>query len=139
MDPFSLTTGCIGLVAAIAQLSSSIASFIADVRSSRADLDGVSRELLSLKTILELLESDLSHTSSTNLPETLTKQVNGILRNCTSVVQSILNILKKHEEGNRVYKAAQWAISGKSDVDKLRTSLEAHKSALEIALDMIQM
>jgi hypothetical protein len=35
--------------------------------------------------------------------------------------------------------AALWAIRGSSDVTKLRLSLEAHKSALEIALDMVQM
>ena len=35
-------------------------------------------------------------------------------------------------------KGPQWAINGNADVTKLRLSLEAHKSALEIALEMVQ-
>ena len=44
--------------------------------------------------------------------------------------------LVKHG-GGRMNKAAKWVASGKSDVAKLQLSLEAHKSALEIALDMV--
>lgn len=44
--------------------------------------------------------------------------------------------LAKHE-GGRTNKAAKWVASGKNDVAKLQLSLEAHKSALEIALDMV--
>jgi hypothetical protein len=33
----------------------------------------------------------------------------------------------------------QWTVSGKDDVNKLRSSPESHKSALEIALDIISL
>lgn len=46
--------------------------------------------------------------------------------------------LKKHE-GSRLSEAAQWVAFGKNDVVKLRSSLEAHKSALEIALEMVSL
>jgi hypothetical protein len=138
MDPFSLTAGCVGLVTAITQLSGSILTFISGVRSARADLDSVSRELLSLKTVLELLQIDLADDAIVKLPDTLQRQVSGIITNCAGVVRGIQIILEKHE-GRGVQKAAQWTLSGRADVDKLRISLEAHKSALEIALDMIQL
>jgi hypothetical protein len=51
-------------------------------------------------------------------------------------VVDIEQTLKKHE-GGKVIKAAKWVASGKSDVSRLQLSLEAHKSALEIALDMV--
>jgi hypothetical protein len=137
MDPISLTTGCVGLVAAIAQLTTSISTFIARVRSARADLDSVSRELLSLKIILELLHLDLTD-DAVNFSDTLQRQVSAIITNCTNVILEIQKILDK-QNGSGVQKAAQWALSSRADVDKLRTSLEAHKSALEIALDMIQL
>jgi hypothetical protein len=52
------------------------------------------------------------------------------------VLEEIEEKLKKHS-GNMIDKAARWAINGQNDVAKLRSSLEAHKSALEIALDMV--
>jgi hypothetical protein len=88
MDPISLTTGCVGLVAAIAQLTTSISTYIARVRSARADLDGVSRELLSLKIILDLLQLDLAD-DAVNFSDSLQRQVSGIIINCTSVILEI--------------------------------------------------
>lgn len=110
--------------------------FVKDVRAARSDLDVVSRELLSLKTVLELLAEDIGDSSSRSIPQTLQNQIAGIVRNCTGVVVDIEQTLKKHE-GGKVNKAAKWVASGKSDVSRLQLSLEAHKSALEIALDMV--
>jgi len=66
----------------------------------------------------------------------LQKQIAGIVTNCTGVVVGIEKTLEKHD-GGKVKKAARWVASGKNDVAKLQSSLEAHKSALEIALDMV--
>jgi hypothetical protein len=123
--------GCVGLVATITQLSLAVASFVKAVRSARKDLDTISRELISLQTILQLIADDVSGDS--DLPETLQKQISGIVSNCTQVLEEIRLTLEKNGT------AALWAIRGSSDVTKLRLSLEAHKSALEIALDMVQM
>jgi Fungal N-terminal domain of STAND proteins len=138
MDPITLITGCVGTAVTIQKLLLSIASFISDVRSARGDLDTVSRELHSLKSILDLLKDDLDSNSGVKLPDTLVRQVKGIVTNCNGVVENIARVLQKHE-GNKSYKAAQWALWGRSDVEKLQTTLEAHKSALDIALDMIQL
>jgi hypothetical protein len=51
-------------------------------------------------------------------------------------VLDIEETLKKHE-GGKLGKAAQWVAFGKNDVVKLRSNLEAYKSALEIALEMV--
>jgi hypothetical protein len=123
--------GCVGLVATITQLSLAVASFVKAVRSARKDLDTISRELISLQTILQLIADDVSGDS--DLPETLQKQISGIVSNCTQVLEEIRLTLEKNGT------AALWPIRGSSDVTKLRLSLEAHKSALEIALDMVQM
>lgn len=109
-----------------------------DVRAARSDLDEVSRELVSLKTVLELLADDINESSNVSFPQTLHKQSAGIVTNCTGVVVDIEETLKRHE-GGKLAKAAQGVAFGKSDVLKLRSSLEAHKSALEIALDMVSL
>jgi hypothetical protein len=138
MDPFSITVGCVGLLQAIAAVTTTITGFVQEVRSARSDMDGVSREILSVKTVLGLLEQDVANNADMTFPENLRKQITGILTNCTAVIMDIQASLHKHE-GNRLQKAAHWVLSGKDDMTKLRTSLEAHKSALDIALDMIQM
>lgn len=136
MDPISFTATCIGLASTITRTSLIVIGFVKDVRAARSDLDAVSRELLSLKTVLELLADDVNDSNTKPIPQMLQKQITGIVTNCTGVVVDIEQTLKKHE-GGKLNKAAKWVASGKSDVAKLQLSLEAHKSALEIALDMV--
>jgi hypothetical protein len=136
MDPLSISTGCISLISAITKISVEVTSFVRSVRAARRDLDAISRELLSLKTLLELLADDASQNSNNAFLLTLQTQVAGIVSNCTLVLEEIGHVLKKHE-GTKFTKAAHWAMSGSQDVQKLRLSLEAHKSALEIALEMV--
>jgi hypothetical protein len=109
MDPLSISATCISLIGIITKTS---------------------------KTVLELLADDVVDPSNESFPETLKKQIAGIVTNCSVVVTEIEQTLKKHED-SRLSKAAQWDMSGKDDIAKLRSSLEAHKSALEIALDMV--
>jgi hypothetical protein len=138
MDPLSISVACISLIGLITKTSTVVTKFVRDVRGARSDLDGVSRELLSLKNVLELLADDAADTDPTKgaLPETLKKQIAGIITNCIGVVAEIEQTLKKHE-GAGLTKAARWMAIGQQDIIKLRSSLEAHKSALEIALDMV--
>jgi hypothetical protein len=136
MDPLSISTGCLSLISAITKISVEVTNFVRSVRAARRDLDAISRELLSLKTLLELLADDASQNSNNVFLSTLQTQIAGIVSNCTLVLEEIGHVLKKHE-GSKFTKAAQWALTGSQDVQKLRLSLEAHKSALEIALEMV--
>jgi len=111
---------------------------VRDVRSARSDLDSVQRELLSLKTILELLADDFADTTNLSLPDILNKQIIGIVTNCSEIVSSIEATLRKHES-TKLSKAAQWVLTGKGDMAKLQSSLAAHKSALELALEMVNL
>jgi hypothetical protein len=99
MDPLSITATCIGLVSTITKTSVLVGGFVKDVRAARSDLDGVSRELTSLKTVLELLADDMTGSTNEFFPETLIKQITGIITNCGGVVVDIEDTLKKHEGG----------------------------------------
>lgn len=135
MDPLSIASGCAGLVSAIGSLSFSIHAFVRTCREARSDLDGVSRELLSLQTVLELIQEDVADDAAA-FPQTLERHVSGIVSNCNSVVTEIQECITKYSTDNRLKAKASWAINGQGDVAKLRSSLEAHKAALELALDM---
>ncbi|KAF5244263.1 hypothetical protein FANTH_7773 [Fusarium anthophilum] len=134
MDPLSITTGCMGLISTIGTLSLSNNSFVRTCREARSDLDRVARELLSLQTVLELIKDAIDEDRS--FPDTLAYYVSGILANCHSVVLELQGCITKYSN-NRLGTRAAWAISGQGDVTKLRSNLEAHKAALELALDML--
>ncbi|KAI8712293.1 hypothetical protein NCS52_01327000 [Fusarium sp. LHS14.1] len=80
MDPLSIAAGCAGLITAIGGLSINLHSFVRTCREARGDLDSVSRELLSLQIILELIKEDASD-SSKPFPKTLNQHVTAIIGN----------------------------------------------------------
>ncbi|EXA43264.1 hypothetical protein FOVG_08275 [Fusarium oxysporum f. sp. pisi HDV247] len=138
MDPLSIATGCATLISTIGSLSLSINSFVRTCREARGDLDRVARELLSLQTVLELIQEDVADESKT-FPTTLEQHVSGIVTNCNSVVVELQECITKYSGDNRLKSKAGWAINGQGDVAKLRSNLEAHKAALELALDMLSL
>lgn len=134
MDPLSITVACVSLTATIAKTSTSVTLFVRAVRSARSDLDGVSRELASLTNILELLAEDAKEVD--NFPDTLRKHITGILANCELVLVEVQRLITKYDKPG-IAAGTKWAFGGSEDVAKLQLSLEAHKSALEIALEMV--
>jgi hypothetical protein len=136
MDPLSISLACITLIGAISQTSTAVANFVRDVRGVKSELDGVSRELQSLKIVLETLADDTGDPTKVSLPETLKRQIAGIVTNCMGIVVEIEHTVERHE-GSELAQAVRWRAIGRGDISKLRSSLEAHKSALEIALDMV--
>jgi len=138
MEPFSITTGALSIVGMISTLTVTVSSFMRQLRDARNDLDVVMRELVSLKIVLEILADEASNLGPNGLPMSLTTQVRGILDGCGRVVAQIEETLSRFE-GNNLLVKSQWVLGGRADMDKLRTSLEAHKSALCIALDMLSL
>ncbi|KID83863.1 WD40/YVTN repeat-like-containing domain protein [Metarhizium guizhouense ARSEF 977] len=138
MDPLSITATCIGLVATVSKVSIQISGFVREVRDARGDLDAVSRELTSLKSVLEILAKDAENPTGGGFPGSLVTQISGILTNCDGVLAQIQASLRKYAGGG-VRKGMKWSLQGKDDMNKLRISLEAHKSALDLALDTIAM
>ncbi|KAF5675124.1 hypothetical protein FCIRC_7597 [Fusarium circinatum] len=96
---------------------------------------GVARELLSLQTVLEFIQEDVTDESK-SFPTTLERHVSVIIINCNSVVVELQECITKYGGDSRLKSKTGWAINGQGDVAKLRSNLEAHKAALELALDM---
>ena len=133
MDPLSITAACSGLLGAVTDLSTQITKFVSSVRDARRDIDAVSRELTSLALCLETLRDN----SLTNeFPNKIIGNLLSVLGNCNVVVKDIADLLARLHasiSGGRI----QWTISGRDEVNRLRSSLESHKSALEIALELM--
>ncbi|KAJ2906275.1 uncharacterized protein MKZ38_002354 [Zalerion maritima] len=135
MDPFSIATGCVGLASAVTKVSIVLGTFVRDVRESRSDVDSVARELLSLKTVLELLADDVGRL---NVPPNLAEQISGVICHCTDVIRDLERCIERYNE-TKVKGKLTWATTGKGDMARLRSALEAHKSTLGISLDMLSL
>jgi hypothetical protein len=136
MNPLSITTGCLALLGTVTKVSLQVTSFVRQARDARSDLDAISRELASLKTVLEILSEDAKTEKA--FPDSLVPHISGILKNCGVVLEQIEALIRKHAGGG-VEPAVKWSISGKDDMNKLRSSLEAHKSALDIVVEMVSL
>ncbi|KAK0614344.1 chitin synthase N-terminal-domain-containing protein [Immersiella caudata] len=136
-DPFSIAASCVGLLAAISTATIRISEFVHNARTARTDLDAVSRELGSLRTVLELIQTDAEN-SQNQLPQTIVHHLCEVLTNCNGAVADIETVLRKYEKSDAVT-SSRWALSGRGDVEKLRAHLEAHTSALGLVLDMMNL
>ncbi|KAF7536814.1 hypothetical protein G7054_g4232 [Neopestalotiopsis clavispora] len=138
IDPLSITTSCLALIGVVAKTSIAITAFIRDCREARGDLISVNRELSELKIVLELLQEDTAgHDGELLLSESLQTQILSIIHNCGDVsarVEQVLTDLR----GSRIG-AIKWVLDRKKEVASLKQSLEAHRSALSLALEMVNM
>lgn len=129
---FQCSTGCIGLLAAVAQLSKQISAFVSSVRDARRDMDAVSRELISLTLCLEMLRDDLTRIAYS---DGFRANLLAVVKNCDTVTKDMTTLLDRLSSQHST-RRVQWTVAGRDDMSKLRSSLESHKSALEIALDI---
>jgi Fungal N-terminal domain of STAND proteins len=137
MDPLSITSACVALATTIGKVSIQANDFIRHVREARRDIDAVSREMGSIKTVLEVIADDDANPEVV-FPPYLQNQISSIVTNCGLVVGQIQKSLDTYT-GESLRNGLKWALRGREEMDQLRLSLEAHKSALEIALDLVTM
>jgi hypothetical protein len=134
MDPFSLTVGCISLISAIASVSRSVTNFVLSCRDARQDLAAVSRELSELDMTLHILKADTEAKGPHQLPNDLRRHVRDIMENCSNILSDFEELLRRYE-GRGLDRAARWALSGRKDAEKMRSSLAAHKGALSLVVE----
>jgi hypothetical protein len=133
MDPLTITGSCVGLLAGISALSKELANFVNQTREAHKDVDGFSRELASISLCVSSLKD-----KNFNFPPNLQRQLTLVLGNCERTMQDMNNIVRKHSNpgaGRRL----KWSLNDGQNVARLRERLEAHKSTLDITLDLGQL
>lgn len=138
MDPLSITLACITLIGTISKVSTTLTTFVRDFRDAPTELNAVSLELQSVYLVLQNLKRDtVGPTTNSTLPSDLKQQILVIIKNCGRVVRDIESCLKKHRQSRRGI-GGYWLLGGgKDDMAKYRSSLEAHKSAIGIAVQVV--
>jgi len=129
-DPLSIVGTAISLAATIGRVVKDVEQFMRQVREARADMDGISRELWSLRAALEMLADDVK--SGVTVPQTL----EDILKNCAEVMARLDATLQKYNS-ERLRVRVKYVWSGKETISSYRSTLAAHKGALDLAVDLI--
>jgi hypothetical protein len=70
------------------------------------------------------------------VPQALTTQFAGIITNTEGIVDQIKTSIDE-QSATRISTRIRWVISGREDIERLRSSLEQHKSALNLAVDCL--
>ncbi|KAI1126178.1 Rho GTPase activation protein [Nemania abortiva] len=130
----SITAECTALDNRIAKLLATLTGFVRHVREARSDVDAVSRELHSLQTVLTLLKED-----ATLFPPELAQHTPAIIEHCSYVIDRLDESLQAFDspELSKQGKRTQWLDVGRTEAASFRATLEAHKTAIGLALDLV--
>ncbi len=129
----SITAGCFAVSNAISRTTLGVPTLVRALRESRAELDAISSELHSLDGVLDLLKDDAS-----SIPSDMARRTPEVLWQCTAVVNELggylaaLNSVRLSKNDRR----SQW-VATRKHMATLRTTLEAYKSTLGLALDLV--
>lgn len=135
MDPLTITTGCVSLLSGLTALSKQITSFVVVARQAKPDMDAFSREIASITPCLEALrQPDLIRF----YPDALRPNLVTIIRECDGVAGEMRDLLSRRSSGS-VAMSLQWSLTTRGEAVRLRQSLEVHKSALQIAIGLIDL
>ncbi|KAH0828262.1 hypothetical protein AYO21_03817 [Fonsecaea monophora] len=130
MDPISITTACVGTIAAVAQLSAQANGFASRFKDARNDMQELLQELASLSASLESMRDD---GNMAKYPASLRQNLLDTLRNCDDVTTQMGELLRKLSSTG-LFGRLKWSLSKREKLMNLKSKLEGHKSAIAIAL-----
>lgn len=138
MDPLSIAASALSVASGIGSAIITVHSFFKVVREAKHDLEAVSHELSSVKTVLELIDYDCNTGVWNNLgiQKQLQDQLLANIEKCGVVAQEIDDLLKKYLTDSK-RRRIQWAIEGRRDMEKCCSRLEGHKSAIDMAVEVM--
>ncbi|KAI1166618.1 Rho GTPase activation protein [Nemania serpens] len=134
MNSISITAECDALDSRITQLIGTLTDFVRHVREARSDVDAVSRELHSLQTVLLLLKEDAAL-----FPPELAQHTPLVIEHCSSAVDRLdesFSVLCGPDL-SKPEKRTRWLSMERTEAASSRTTLEAHKGAIGLALDLV--
>lgn len=128
VEPLSIATACVSLTTGIAILLLQLNAFISTTCDAPAEMRGVLEELTSLRLSVESLRTN---SNVVHHPVGMQESLVSVLTSCDSVRREMSVILGKMSS-MKLARKIQWTVRGQRDMNRLRVSLESHKSALNV-------
>lgn len=138
MDPVSVALGCIALLPPITKASTSIATFVLEVREARKEMNMVQAELVALRSVLEILAQDMKVCPEHIFPSVLVENIKSIIAECKIAVNEIERCIAAHTV-DQTSKSIKWALFGRETMLRYKSILGAYQSALNMAIDTLNM
>ena len=138
MDPISVTLGCIALLPPITKASNSIGIFVLEVREAGKEMIMVQTELVSLKSVLQILAQDMGSCPENVFPTNLVENIKSIIADCKLVVTQIEQCIAAHTNENTT-KSFKWALFGRDRMLKYQSILHAYQRSLNMAIETLNM
>lgn len=129
MDPGSWEVTIDGLIATLGTTSHSVVNFIRVVRSARADLVQVTRELSDLRLELELLRDE--H----NVPPQIQSRGLAVLDSCGVVLRRIGSLLGNSSSRDPA-RPPRWSVKERFATSNLCNCLQTYREALTLLPDV---
>lgn len=137
MDPFSIVGTVSGLVLAVSKVTAQAHSLKCSFKDAPSDVELITRDLVSLSSILAQLESDLQNPvfQSNPIPDDVKTDTRKVLESCKKVFQRVEGLAESYDNvDKRTLKKMQWAMTGHADATKLSRVLGDHKQTLQLTL-----
>lgn len=146
-DPFSITTGVLGILSSLIALSQPVIKIVDDFRKSSSEIRYLSRDIRALFSVVRSLDIALREQDIRDIDESdgaifyQTRNLEDPLRNCRDV---LTNLMVKNEEleqrrASISFRKLRWAIFTKGEVRSTQLRLETTKSTLNSALNAVTM
>ena len=129
-EPLSIAAGVVGLISSLTALSLNLNQMRRSFVAAEAEINAFLHELRDLTTLLQRL-----HRSELllRLPDNMSQDFLGVLKNCGSTAEEVDIMLTK--ASIKRFRGASWVLSGKNDFLRLCRGLEAHKATLGVTLN----
>lgn len=137
METLGIVATVSGLALAVAKVTAQAHSLKGSFKDAPSDVELITRDLVSLSSILQQLENSLQNPvfHIKPIPDEVQLETQKVLISCKRVFQRVEVLAKTYEDvDKKTWRRAMWAMMGHSDAAKLSRLLGDHKHTLQLTL-----
>ncbi|KAK4450508.1 hypothetical protein QBC34DRAFT_424656 [Podospora aff. communis PSN243] len=129
-DPLSIASACLAGIETIATVAIAIRKFVKDCRAAKSDLENVQETLAKLQTVFDGIKTEVSGPSSHLIDPSMRGGILSGINDCVGVIHRINEVVAEHVG----LSSSKWVRNGKKQVADLQSSLETHRTVLQLAV-----
>lgn len=141
MDPLSIGSAVVGLIAAASRIAPLLYHFTAHIKDAPKSASYMLDELNSVTAALEQLQIYLMGAERTNVARRTLLSLRNIVATLTACVKTYsdleIMVFKCLDDQTRQVKRIKWLIN-EADINELTQRVQGHKSSLTLMLQVLQ-
>jgi hypothetical protein len=135
MGPAAVVPSCVALISTAGHVAEGLLGNFYDSNDMPVEFNKIIHEIESLKSVLALLAE--SEPSLLKLKfRSLSSDLQDVISSCHTVVCELDVTITRHGS-DCISSLVSWALTGETEIAKLRSSIGFHQSALQLTLELI--